>query len=1166
MYVIQMHMLTTRFSYFPIHHGVRLLKGVLSSHVLLLGCLLGAIGVPAAHALPADTYASASVLAEGRWTRVKVSEAGLQFISNSALKSMGFTDPSKVRVYGYGGQMLPETLNASLRDDLPMVGTLHADNGLYFFAVDYFSWDTLSAGNKGMKYAHTINPYAETSYYFLSDREAGNDTPETRDCSELRAGNNFTEFTQRLVYEKDLASPANTGRLLLGEDFRGTASRSFPFNLTDYATGDPKMLVAFGSYTSGGAAQLKFTANGTEIDDSSVASLSAVTSKEGFLRYGSFLRSVPAGLISGDKLNIGIAYQSQATIHTARLDYIELEYQRKLRLHDGELHFYEILNGTATFNIDGCNTSTVIWDVTDPVKPVRVNFKLDGSTARFTDTATGLKEYVAFNPGSVRRAPTTAGQIANQNIHGLPMPDMVIISPAQYMQAANTVADMHRRVDGMTVHVLAPEAIYNEFASGTADVTAFRKMLKMWYDRAAEEGVPYPRYCMIMGRPTYDNKAVTPSVAKAGYVRVPIWGSPTGWDQSSSYTTDDYIGMLDDTGTTFSIGPGKIHVAIGRWPVKSADEANIMARKLVEYVENPVLGAWRNNVMLIADDQDNAAHLNQSEWVYKGLRSTGNGANFLYDRLYLDSYPLSYTGTGAGYPEAKEHMLKKINEGVSFISYIGHANPKSWTHEGLLNWTDITNMNNPHAPFLYAATCEFLRWDDDAVSGAEIMWLYPSAGFIGMICPSRSVYIDQNGALSKTLSNFVYSRDKDGGAARVGDIYINAKNGFGATTSNRLKFCLLADPAMRVVSPDFNIKVESINNIELATAEELPIIGARSRVTVEGYVADREGNICSDFEGILEVALFDAEKVITTYGNGKNGTVTDYNDRKTRLYNGRVNVKEGRWNLTLLMPSEIEHNFTPALLSMYASSNDGREANGACEQFYVYGFDSEAAPDETGPEITDFYLNTASFTDGTRVNSTPVVFATFTDASGINLSKAGIGHNMLIVVDGNIYHGDVADSYVPDAEDPTKGSIKYALPEVTPGEHTLTLTVWDNANNSSSASLAFNVGVGLPPSIVDLSASATPAVTSTVFTLTTDRPMSTMTCLWEVFDLNGKRLWSKRTDTSTDIDSRLQTEWNLTDENGRRVARGIYIYRVTLSTPEGYTSRASRRIAVSGSE
>ncbi len=1159
-------MLTTRFSYFPIHHGVRLMKDVLSSYVLLLGCLLGLSSVTDAYALPADTYAASSVLADGRWTRIKVSETGLQFISNSALKSMGFTDPSKVRVYGYGGQMLPETLNASLRDDLPMVGTLHTDNGLYFFAVDYFSWRSSSISSTVMKYAHTINPYAETSYYFLSDKEAENDTPEVRDCSELRAGDNFTEFTQRLVYEKDITSASNTGRILLGEDFRGTASRSFPFALTDYANGEPKMLVAFGSYTSGGDAQLKFTANGTDIDNGSLATLSAVTGKDGFLRYASFSRSIPANLVSGDKLNIGIAYQSQATIHTARLDYIEIEYQRKLRLNNGELYFYEILKGPATFNIEGCSANTVIWDVTDPVKPQRVNFKLEGSTARFTDTATGLKEYVAFNPGSVRRAPESDKRISNQDIHGLPMPDMVIISPTEYMTAANTVADLHRRVDGMTVHVLTPEVIYNEFASGTADVTAFRKMLKMWYDRASEEGVDYPRYCMIMGRPTYDNKGVTPAVAQARYVRVPIWGSPTGWDQSSSYTTDDYIGMLDDTGTTFSMGPGKIHVAVGRWPIKSAEEANTMARKLVNYVENPTLGAWRNNVMLIADDQDRGDHLKQSEWVYEGMRSSGNGADFMYDRLYLDSYPLSYTGTGAGYPEAKEHMFKKINEGVSFISYIGHANPKSWTHEGLLNWTDITTMNNPHTPFLYAATCEFLRWDDDAVSGAEIMWLYPSAGFIGMICPSRSVYIDQNGLLSKALSTFVYRRDNDGGAARVGDIFINAKNGFGATTSNRLKFCLMADPAMRVLSPELDVKVESINGVELATAEELPIIGARSRVVVEGYISDNEGNICSDFNGMLEISLFDAEKVITTYGNGDKGVVQNYNDRKTRLYNGRVEVQEGRWSLTLLMPSEIENNFTPALLSLYASSNDGREANGACEQLYVYGFDSEAAPDEQGPDITDFYLNTVSFADGDRVNSTPVVFATLTDESGINLSQAGIGHNMLIVIDGNIYHGDVSDSYVPDVADPTKGSIKYALPEVTPGEHKLTLTVWDNANNSSSASLSFNVGIGLPPSIIDLSASATPAVTSTVFSVTTDRPMSAMSCLWEVFDLNGKCLWSEQSALTTDIDSRIQTEWNLNDNSGRRVSRGIYIYRATLSTPEGYTSRASRRIAVTGTE
>ncbi len=68
--------------------------------------------------------------------------------------------------------------------------------------------------------------------------------------------------------------------------------------------------------------------------------------------------------------------------------------------------------------------------------------------------------------------------------------------------------------------------------------------------------------------------------------------------------------------------------------------------------------------MIIADDGDNGNHLAQAEAVYDNLRSSGNGKSFLYDRLYLDSYPLEYSSVGAIYPKATERMLRNYNDGV----------------------------------------------------------------------------------------------------------------------------------------------------------------------------------------------------------------------------------------------------------------------------------------------------------------------------------------------------------------------------------------------------------------------------------------------------------------------------------------------------------------------
>ena len=158
------------------------------------------------------------------------------------------------------------------------------------------------------------------------------------------------------------------------------------------------------------------------------------------------------------------------------------------------------------------------------------------------------------------------------------------------------------------------------------------------------------------------------------------------------------------------------------------------------------------------------------------------------------------------------------------------------------------------------------------------------------------------------------------------------------------------------------------------------------------------------------------------------------------------------------MPAEIENNYSPGLLHIYAFDNTGREASGATESFYVYGYDESAPIDVEGPEISRFVLNGDSFADGGVVNPSPVVLAAFSDPSGINVSEAGLGHRLSLCLDGKTYYDDLASYYLPAADDITAGSLTYPLTGLDAGAHTLELTVWDNANNSSSASLTFNVG------------------------------------------------------------------------------------------------------------
>ena len=1127
----------------PNHKSTLQLRGL----ILMTVILLTAGGV--VHGFEPEFYATSSALSRGSWAKIEVKETGMQFLSDATIRSLGFNDPEKVNVYGYGGVMIPENLDSP--DDLPMVATQRVNGGIIFFGKGSVGWEQKK--NSENQYTHLSHPYSDVSYYFISDSNEERKTPKESAAIEA-SGDPITSFIERLVHEQDLTMPMTSGRLILGEDFKSTPTRSFRFQLPGNQ-GDAIMTTTFGSKTSGGTSSLVFTANGKQLDATKSDQMAYSSSKLIVTTSTTKRISNP-----GEVLDLNIRFNGSGTVITAGLNYIEIEYPRTLKMGSGELYFYVSPTTSRSVNIEGCTGTTVVWDVTDGENPSLVRTQLSGSTLMF-NTGEGYHEFIAFDPAKVNRSVTPGAKVNNQDLHSLEAPGMLVICPPEYMSAARRLEALHQKTDGLKLTILTPDEIYNEFSSGKPDVTAFRKLLKMWYDRAEGRDGEYPMYCLIMSRPTYDNKMVTSIVKNSGYPRVPIWQSPSGETETTTYSTDDYIGMLSDVNGSFNIGSSQIQVAVGRMPVKSLNEANTALDKLEEYLLKPDLGNWRNNIMVIADDQDNGVHLDQAENVVAAMRGTRKGLEFLCEKLYLDSYPMEYTSTGAAYPLAHQRMMNKWNEGLAFINYIGHANPKTWGHEYLLTWPNIVSMSNSRLPFIYAATCEFMRWDADDLSGAEALWLLPNSGVIGMICPSREVLISANGVLNKSTAQFVFEEDAEGNSLSVGEVMMRGKNSSN-TGTNKLRYGIIGDPSMRFPWPKNDVVVEEINGVELTPEGEFPVLKARQNVTLSGKITDKDGNLLEDFNGIAEIVMYDAEKVVTTNGNGSDGLVSTYNDRKTRLFVGRTKVTDGKWNTSFRMPSEIENNYSPALISMYAYDETGREANGSSEQLYAYGYDENVPDDFEGPKIIEFYLNHSNFENGDHVSPTPVLTARFYDESGISVSEAGIGHNITLDLDGKTYFDDVAQYYIPDENEPGAGSVTYALGEVAQGDHTLRFTVWDNANNSTTATLNFSISALWKPTIETLTTDVNPATSNVNFIVATDGSTSSMECSVEVYDIWGRKVWRGEAPSMSGSNSRTTLGWDLCDFGGARVPAGVYIYKAIVKTNTGATVVKSKKLVV----
>lgn len=1111
------------------------------------------IAFAAAVGLSGSAQEAASPLASGRWVRIDVEQTGMQRISAAQLRAMGFSYPQRVGVFGSGGRALPERLAPENSRPISRVPALASEEGIIFYATDATSWNRASSGE--LPWVPSANPYSSRSSYLLGETDGQQLLPEQYEPIVTSADETKRSFTQLLLHEKDLAMAANTGSLALGEDFRSRATQSFTFELPGIVEGsDALTAVTFATLTTNGVSSLTMRANGAQLPASTADVIGAATSSDVFART---TRSVKRIEDPGNQLRLEITWNEGGAVRLARLDNIVVAYERELRLSDEALSF--AIDGPASIEIEGCDADVHIWDVTDQTSPIEITYTLSGSAASFGQAAS-RREYVAFRTSSEMPAPKQGAVVPNQNLAGRTPPDMLIIAPAEFATTAARIAALHTSRDGMDVAIATPTQIYNEFSSATPDLGAYRRLLRHWRRSDPQKAA----YVLMLGKPTSNprNLGISDLMLAGLPEPVLIYQSSEGLSQGTSYSTDDLTAITSDATGYFDPAAAKLDVAVGRIPVETAKEADAAAAKLESYVSCPELGSWRNRVMLVADDQDAGIHLDQAEAAYSAMRAAPAGDGRAYTRLYLDAFPLSMSGTGASYPEPRRRLLAAFQEGTGIINYIGHANPTSWGHEGLLTWTDINALQNSRWPIVYASTCEFARWDDTYKSGAEKMLLSPDAGAIAIISASRTVFMSANGLLNTAIAQRMFTTETDGASRRIGDVYREGKNGCVASDDNKLRFLLMGDPALRIPGGKYGVRIDSIgqrNLAEAVAAGDLPVIAAASRVEISGSIITPDGSVAEDFDGVAEPVLFDAEIPVETLGNGDNGRKSVYNDRLNRLFSGRTAVERGRFRTTILMPPDVEQNYSPALISVYASSTDGREAAGACEDLYVYGSDP-AGTDSEGPVISGFGLNGEWWAEGGASGPRPLVLAHVSDKSGINLADNSLGHSPTLLLDGRRTFADLSSSFTPDVSDPTAASLSYALPELEPGTHTLTFTVWDNANNASSADLSFVIVAGGVPSILSLTPDKSPAVSEVIFTLTHDRPAERVNVEIDIYSLEGRHVRSLSQQAANSPS--ISLAWDLCDSAGRRVDTGVYIYRARLTDASGATAVESGKIVV----
>ncbi len=1106
-------------------------------------------------ALNASHYASRSQLADGLWVKIAIYESGIHQITYRELSQWGFSNPAAVTVFGYGGAMLPETFSDTDTDDLAQIPILHTGSKILFYAQGPITW---RYNEKNQEYVHEQNTYSTAGYYFLTDSKSSTTVLPDRNGGASAGMTDITSFDEHAVYEQDSYSPGATGRTFLGEDFRYTTSRNFTFEMPGVDNSAPvKLRTSFGAKVVGGSSNLVFTYQGETLPESTSDRIPGGSeSSYDFYETTSTLKEI---YLDSEELTFSLLFrQNGGSLSLARLDYFRFNYKRKLQLYNGSIQFrLKEVPQNSCYNLPGYTATTRIWDISTPQSPVNIIPTVTNGNARFVPTR-AHEEYVAFDTEATQTGVTFVETVPNQNLHGMATPDLVILAPKEYLSYAQSIAQLHAQTDGMEVAVIDHTQVFNEFSSGTPDATAYRRLMKMFFDR--EGGITGKQlYLLLFGKGLYDNRKIGETGKYVKYPTLLTYQHGSGADERASYTTDDYFGFLDDD-SGVRIASDKLRISVGRLPVKSEQEAKDVVSKLTNYMANTDKGSWKNQVCIVADDENYAEHMSQAEDICAILENSD--ANCFINKIYTDAYTAEISSTGRTYPSAKKKLFQVLDDGVLVIDYIGHGSTVAWTHENLLNITDIQSLYLKRLPLFITATCDFGRYDHEDISAGEILCLNPSGGGIALITTTRVVYISDNHYLNKGVAQNIFTRDENGNYPRLGDILRKAKCSILQTDSNKLNYTLLGDPALKLLYPEYQIKITEINGYDIT--QTTPTIQARDSVTIKGEVYTPQGIKATDYNGIICPTVYDSEVSVVTHGYGEEGKAFEFSERSNRLYVGKDSITGGQFEIAFKVPREINFADDRGLINLYCYNDAGQEGSGNESNFIVGGFNDSSNDDFDGPEIYYAYLNSDDFKNGDQVNESPLLIAEVYDPSGINISDAGIGHQMTVLLDNRTLYTDVSSYFEPTVGEFGRGFIAYPLSGLSEGDHSLRLKVWDTENNSSEIELYFSVKAGLKPVIYDLYADRNPASTSTNFYLRHNRPDAVINVTISVYNLMGMEVWRHTSQGLSDMYQSYPINWDLTDSSGNRVPGGIYLYKAIISTDNKHEATRSKKLCVTG--
>ncbi|MEN0049651.1 MAG: type IX secretion system sortase PorU, partial [Bacteroidota bacterium] len=883
----------------------------------------------------AQTHKIQSVLASGQVYKIEIKETGVHRLTYEWLQEQLGINPAdwnadNIQLFGNGGGQLPEANLADRVDDLEENaiqivggedGQLNAGDYILFYAENQ---DKVYYDEEDEMWLTQKNVFDTKNFYFLKigadkgKRIASQDnlTNATYVSNSFDDFIHFEEDKVNLLDEFDFAQ--GSGKRWYGDQFKNVKSYDYDFTFPDLVTTDEVKIKARLAARARQSRSFTIDVSGQMLQSNRIGSTSGSFNEPAESTYANIGTIESNFTAESDLIDLTVSYEGEE----AWLDYITLNARRVLKLEEAQVRFSDaksLEQAQSAFQLES-SKEALIWEISNPMEVRNQVFAKSGNTYTFGYESESLKSFIAFAANETIE-PNYIQPIDKQNLHNLQRADLIIVYPTEFELEAERLAEHRRSYSGLEVETVLIDRIFNEFSSGRQDPTAIRDFARMLHLRDAGF-----KYLLLFGDGSFDYR----NIKNRGSNFVTVYETDRSEDPIDAFPSDDYFGLLDDEeGSSLR---GDLDIAVGRLPIKTISEARQVVDKILRYdLNDNAMGDWRNRVAFAADDEDNNLHIKDTDFISRTFRNAQ--PKFNQEKIYFDAFEQQSTSGGQGFPGVTEALSQTLFKGVLAINYLGHGGSQGWAQERVLdkNRGDIKKLDNrDRLPVFVTATCSFAGYDDpNQVTGGEEVLLNPNGGGIALFTTVRAVYASSNAALVRSVFDTMFYL-VDGKRPTLGHIMRTSKNAstVGRSTNSR-KFTLLGDPSQPLALPKKRVTTTSISSDTLR---------AFQKVTITGQVENLDGTLANTFNGELTTSIFDKTIAYTTLAQDSGSKPFTFDLQKNVIFKGRASVVNGQFEITFVMPKDINFEFGQGRISYYAKDLAAMEdASGVYEEIVIGG-------------------------------------------------------------------------------------------------------------------------------------------------------------------------------------------------------------------------------------